>query len=163
MAEENATETITQPIAVEEKIETTEDLEAKVSELEAEKNRLIEEGANYKMAYLKASKKQENFEDESEDARIRRIATEALADSRLAEIAREQDAIIKKALKENKELKLAISNKTNVAAAVGSDVQNTPVTSTQITPEQLNAFKARGWSDKDIERYKNNLRRYATT
>jgi hypothetical protein len=79
----------------------------------------------------------------------------------LAQIAQEQEAIIKKALKENKELKLANLNKTKVPpASVGSHNESIPATDTSITPEQMSAFKARGWSDKDIERYKKNLRKY---
>jgi len=142
----------------------TEDLEAKNTALEAEKARLIEEAANYKMAYLKEKKKKENFDDdeeESADEKMRRIARETLADSRLAEIATEQDAIIKKALKENKELKLANMNKpATVSAGMGSSSEGPKVQDTLVTPEQLAAFKARGWSDKDIERYKKNLQKF---
>ncbi len=140
-----------------------DDLEAKNVALEAEKAKLTEESANYKMAYLKEKSKHKATDDgeETEDQRIRRITQETLADSRLAEIAQEQDAIIKKALKENKELKLAQLNKTNTPSAIiGSHSESVAVKDTVITPEQLNAFKARGWSDKDIERYKKNLSRF---
>lgn len=163
MAEEVTTIEKVVPPIVPEQNEVEVDLEAEVSKLQAEKNRLIEESANYRVAYLKEKKKKENFDDEieeTEDEKIRRIAAETVADSRIAEIAREQDVIIKKALKENRELKLAVSNKTPVAAAVGAHTENSPVVSTSVTPEQLTAFKAKGWSDKDIERYKKNLKRY---
>lgn len=139
-----------------------EDYEAKMKVLEAEKARLIEEGANYKVAYLKEkSKNKEDYVDDDEEERIRRITRETLADSELARIAQEQDSLIKKALKENTELKLAVLNKTNTPpAAVGTHSEATPVTDTLVTPEQISAFKARGWTEKDIERYKNNLRKY---
>lgn len=143
---------------------TQDDLEAKNAALEAEKARLIEERENYRLAFLKEkSKKEDVVHDEDEDERMRRIAQETLADSRIAEIAREQDAIIQKALKENKELKLAQLNKSvaSPAAALGSHSEATQVQDTSITPEQLNAFKARGWSEKDIERYRKNLARYS--
>jgi lysozyme family protein len=157
----------TEPAAVQTDTITVDsgDYESRISTLEAEKNRLIEESANWKMAAMKAKSKQVDFSDENEsdDDRMRRIATEAVANSRLAEITREQEAIIKKALRENSELKLAISNKTGVSASTGSHTESVPVVGTQITPEQLTAFKAKGWSDKDIERYKKNLRRYAGT
>ena len=137
------------------------DAEAKIAELEKEKNRVIEEAANYKMAYLKEKKKNERDEaelEESEDDRMRRIANETLANSRLAEIAREQDAIIKQALKENKELKLAQMNKiSGTPTAVGSHTETKTVPDTLVTEEQLAAFRARGWDDKKIERYKKNL------
>ncbi len=139
----------------------TEDLEAKVSTLEAEKARLIEESANWKLAALQAKqRRKEGLEPEDDDEKLRRITREEIANSRLAEITKEQDAIIKKALKENKELKLANINKTNIPpAAIGTHSESRAVTDTLVTPEQLLAFKARGWTDKDIERYKKNLQR----
>ncbi len=65
-----------------------EDYQARIAQLEVEKE-------NYRQAYLKADGKRKDAPvDEGEDDRMRRIAQETLADSRLAEIAREQDAII---------------------------------------------------------------------
>lgn len=140
---------------------TEEDLEAKVLALEAEQARLIEREANYKMAYLKEkSKKTEIFEDENDEDKFRRIAREELSNSRLAQIDREKDETIKKALKENKELKLAQLNRTGTPpAAVGTHTEGYQVRDTLVTPEQMTAFKARGWSDKDIEKYKRNLQK----
>lgn len=138
-----------------------DDLEEKVNTLEAEKARLIEENANWKLAALKnkGKIKDENL-DEDEEEKMQRIANEAIANSRLAQITREQDVIIKKALKENKELKLAqINRTTNPPAAMGGHSETQQVADTLVTQEQLNAFKARGWSDKDIARYKKNLGR----
>jgi len=137
-----------------------DDSTAKIASLEAEKAKLIEEAANWKVAALKA-KKEGNEPDE--DERMERIARKALADSRLAEIAREQDAIIQKALKENKELKLAALNSKNKTpnAAIGNHTETQEVQDTIVTPDQMAAFKARGWDDKKIERYKKNLVRYA--
>lgn len=137
-----------------------DDNEAKIAALEAEKAKLIEESANYKLGMLKAKAKNED-PDEDEDQKIDRKVQEAISNSRLVEIAREQDTIIQKALKENKELKLARLNKTEPAAAVGIHSESIPVRDTQVTPDQMAAFKARGWTDKDIERYKKNLQRYA--
>ena len=156
MADEvRATETKEEPIATPAEVE---DLGAKVEALEAEKAKLIEEGANYKLAYLKEhNKNRQTPEDEDEEAKIRRIAQETLANSRLAEIAREQDALIKKALKENKELKLAVANKADIPVSTTTHSEGQPEKDTLVTAEQLAAFKARGWTDKDIERYKRNL------
>lgn len=145
---------------------TIEDLEAKNQALEAEKARLISDRDNYKVALLKEkSKKVENLEDESDDDRIRRISREELANSRLAEIAQEQDVIITKALKENKELKLAQLNKTTTPpAGMGTHTESIKPTDTSITAEQLAYFKApkpqgMGWTDTEIESYKKNSRR----
>ncbi len=158
--EEKTTEASTQPIVVEEKKEVSES-ETKIAELEQEKATILEREANYRMAYLKEKKKnEESYSDETDEERIRRITREELANERLTAIDSEKEALLKKTLRENSELKLAIQNKTGVSAS-GSTTESVPVTGTQITPEQLNAFKAKGWSDKDIERYKKNLRRYA--
>lgn len=147
-----ATETTGEPAPA---IAPEENLEDKVIALEAEKAKLMEEKENYRKAYLKS---EENLPDEGDD-RVRQIAREELANSRLLEIAREQDGIIQKALKENKELKLAQLNRKEPSAVVGAHSESMPVADTSITPEQSAYFKSRNWSDKDIERYKQNLRK----
>ncbi len=140
-----------------------DDKEAKIATLESEKAQLTEEMSNWKMAALKAkSKAKEEGNEPDEDERMAIIARKTLAESRLAEIAREQDTIIQKALKENKELKLAMMNKNREpGAAIGGHSEAPSVQDTLITPDQMAAFKARGWDDKKIERYKRNFVRYA--
>ncbi len=139
-------------------LDESEDLEAKIASLEVEKS-------NYKMAYLKEKSKKasviEDEIDESDDDKISRKVREEIANSRLTQIALEQDTLIKKALKENKELKLAQLNRTGTPpATVGTHQESQPVRDTIVTPDQMSAFKAKGWSDKDIERYKKNLQKY---
>ncbi len=166
METQKATETNAPAIAPKEEtkvtVSTQDDLEAKFLASEAEKKALQDKADNYQKAYLKERRKNkgETVDDEDEEDKFRRIAEETLANSRLAEIAREQDEIIKKALKENKELKLAQMNRTsNTPTALGTHTEGQPVTDTSITPEQLTYFKSRNWSDKDIEAYKKNARR----
>ncbi len=165
--EENTSVNTTVPAEVQEEVTPTltpaEDLEARFQELEDQKNKAIEEAANWKVAALKAKKKDDPVEEESEDEKMRRIAREELKGSQVVEIVREQDALIQKAFKENKELKLAYTNKSSATppAAMGSHSENTPVRDTMVTPEMMTAFKARGWTDKDIERFKKNYNRYA--
>lgn len=152
---ETATETIAETIAPQETtLEPEQDYEAQIVKLEDEKE-------NYRKAYLKeASKNKDPDANESEDDRIRRIAREVAADTRIAEIDKEKDALFAKTLKENKELKLAQMNKTGAPpAAVGTHAEGQPVRDTLVTPEQLAHFKSKGWSDQDIERYKKNLQR----
>ena len=159
MEEKNqATETNAEKIATQEadKVTLNEDLESRNAVLEAEKSKLLEESTNYKAAYLKERAKSS---DDGDEERLRRIAREELSNSRLAEIAREQDVIIKKALRENKELKLAQLNKTDVSLSVGAHSEGQPVKDTMITPDQMANFKSMGKSDKWIENYKKNLMR----
>lgn len=144
--------------------EEVDDIESKLAQLEAEKNKAIEEAANYRLAFLKEkNKKQEDysFQDESEEEKIARLVKEEVAKQKIAQLESEKEQLLQKVIKENKELKLSNLNKTNVPPAiVGGHSEGTPVRSTTITPEQASAFKARGWSDKDIERYKQNLKRF---
>lgn len=139
----------------------TEDMETRFKKLE-------EERENYKAAFLKEKTKNKSSEhlDEDEDEKINRKVTEALANSRLAEIAREQDAIVQRTLKRNKELELALLNKNSAgpATATGTHSESRSVQDTSVTPEQLAYFKAPkpqglGWTDKEIERYKKNSQR----
>ncbi len=110
-----------------------------------------------------AAKKNEVLVDEDDDDRLRRIAREELANSKIMEITREQDELLQRAVKENKELKLAQLNKTTAPlAGIGVHSEGIPVTDTSVTPEQMAYFKTTlGWSDKEIERYKLNLRKKA--
>ncbi len=141
------------------------DVEARIAQLEADKAKAIEEAANYKLAFLKQKGKKPSEvilpEDETEEERIRRIVREENATKQIAAIDAEKEALLAKAVKENKELKLALQNKGNLPASDTSHNQTIKVPDTQITPEQLAAFKARGWTDKDIERYKVNLAKRA--
>ncbi len=138
-----------------------DDAQTRIAALEAEKAKLMEEGANWKVAALKYKKDAKEDVVPDEDDKMRQIVKQEIAESRVAEIMREQDAIIQQALKENKELKLARSKPNDPPAAFGSHSESVPVRDTVVSAEQLNAFKSRGWTDKDIERYKKNLNRYS--
>ncbi len=161
--EEKATEQ-EQPIATATEgtvVPSTDDAEARVAALEAEKAALIEESANYKLAYLKEKKKKEEVDlEENDEERTRRIAREEVANSKISQIDSEKEALLKKIAKENSELKLALQNKTTTPpASIGSHSEGIAPQDTTITPEQMAAFKARGWTEKDIERYKKNLQK----
>lgn len=152
---DTATEANAETIATQE-VQLEDDLSQKYAKLEEEKN-------NYKQAYLKEAAKNKEQKEAiapADEDKIQKIVSEALANSRLADIAREQDDIIQRALKENKELKLAQLNKaTAPIAAVGAHSESAPVMDTSITTDQAAALKARGFTDKMIEAYKANLRK----
>lgn len=155
----------TTPAAAPEKVETStttiEDIETKVLALEADKARLIEEAANWKVAALKYKSKTEVDPDETEEEKIRRVTHEELSKKEIAHIEAQKDQLLKQLAKENKELKLANLNKTVIPPqSIGIHSEGQPVKDTLITQEQLLAFKAKGWTDKDIERYKKNLQKY---
>ncbi len=156
MEENKTTKEETQTVVTEQKTEE----QLKIESLEAEKVKLISDNANYKVALMKRDKKENIDPEETEDEKIRRIAREVSMETRISEIDKEKETLIQKTLKENGELKLALKNKTGTSTATATSTETTKVQDTSITPEQLSAFKARGWTDKDIERYKKNLNRY---
>lgn len=148
--------------------ETTEGETAKrIAELEAENQKLASERDNYKEGMLKAKGKisgegSSESTEETEDERVRRIVREEEINKDIAKNNAEKDALLKKVLRENEELKLASMNRNQTSTATGSSTENTGgiVKSTIITPEQENYFRnTLKWSDKDIERYKHNLRK----
>lgn len=158
---QKATETNASAIAPKEVVTATlptnEDAEARYKALEEEKE-------NYKKAYLKLKEKKQlkdGDDDLPEDTeeKMRRIAEEALVNSKLAETAREQEALIQTVLKENKELKLAQLSKTTApSATIGTHSEATPVKDGAITAEQEKYFReVLKWSDKDFARYRKNL------
>lgn len=153
-----ATEADAETIAPQENPEQ-DDAEARIAALEAEKAAILERESNYKQAYLKEFEKNRQIPaDESDEDRIRRITREELAAKEVVAIDTEKEELLKKLAKENKELKLAQMNKTGAPpASVGTHSEGTPVTDTLVTPDQMAEFKKRGWSDQDIERYKQNL------
>lgn len=161
MSEETkAVETTVQTAATEQTVTPTGtegDAEARIAALEIERN-------NYKIALNKekSKKKPDDFvDDEDEDDRIQRIVDARIASSKIAQIDAEKEAIYQKAIRENKELKLAQLNKTTTPpATMGTHSESIAVTDTLVTPDQMAIFKAKGWSDKDIERYKKNLNKY---
>lgn len=157
MPEVKATETDAQTIApAATPAPVVDDAETRYKALEEEKE-------NYRKAYLISESKRKAGEDSEPegDEKMEAVARKVLADSRLAEIAREQQTIIDKTLKENRELKLAQLNRKEPAAAMGSSSESIPVKDTLLTTDQAGALKAKGWTDKDIERYKKNLQRNA--
>lgn len=135
--------------------------EAYIAQLEDQRNKAIEEAANYKLGMLKAKGKAlEDYGDETEDERIARIVSEKLAETKIAQIDQAKEDYYKKLARENAELKLAQLNKTNLPpASIGTHSESIGVSDTLVTPEQIAAFKARGWTDKDIEKYKRNYQR----
>lgn len=136
--------------------------QAKIAALEAEKAAVLEREANYKLAYLKEKRKNEQSTDypETEDEKIRRITREELAQREITRIDTEKEALYQKAINDVKELKRVIQNKPPTASTGGGGSTEHPIViSSIVTAEQIAAFKARGWTDKDIERYKQNLQK----
>lgn len=143
------------------------DYEAQNSALIEELARVEKEKENYKRAALKAKGKlpqPSSYEEEEEpsdlEALIEKKVEEKLILSRETQIRRQQEELIKKALKENKELKLALQAKSQISnTSIGaSGSSSSPAPSDGVlTKEQIQLFKQQGWDDTKIQRLKDNL------
>lgn len=132
-----------------------------LAEKEAELQKAQEERDNYRRGMLKAKGKvqEETFsEEESDEDKMRRIAREEALSIREQMIQREKDDLIKKALKENSELKIALKNKAQLTPASGASADSSPdVKDTYWSPEQIASLKAMG---VDPEKVKGNVQKY---
>lgn len=142
--------------------ESASEAEAKIAALETEKAKLLAERDNYKTAYLKEVKKDSSGNpEETDEERTRRIVREESTSSRISQIDKEKEDLFQKTIKENKELKTALSNKPGVPASTAASTEATAsVVNTLVTPDQLKYFKETlKWSDKDVERYKKSIQK----
>jgi hypothetical protein len=138
MAEEN--EVITQEASTEAGKEAEketvalEDYEAVVVALtQAESDR-----DNYRKGLLKAKGKlPDEQSDEGDDDKMRRIVAEELAKTQVFQLQAKKDEIVKKALKENKELKVALKNRTQIANNAGGASQAEAEVKVESLPKDL--------------------------
>lgn len=126
-------------------IQTEIDWEAKYLETQANLDKVAAERENYKKGMLKAKGKSDD-DDESDDEKIERIVNEKLQGSTEARLLQEKDDIAKRALQENKELKVALKNRAQIgsSATQGGGQSTTDVKTDFWTSEQLAFFKKRG-------------------
>lgn len=137
-----------------------------IATLEDENKRLTTERENYRGAYLKASSKLKDKNiapDEQatyDDERLNRAIDARLADSQLMANQQKMTDLVKKMARENQELKVAATNKAPQTSTTTSGTSMlVPDTNRGISPETLELFKKRGWTDKMIEKFKENLKK----
>jgi hypothetical protein len=132
-----------QPIKVDEV-----DYEAVLKSKDEEIAKISAERENYKKGLLKAKGKIADDDGDGQpdlEELVDRKVTERLLDTQLAKAQQEKDALITKLLKENKEAKVALQNKSQISnSAVGGSDQTVDVKVEQWTAEQLNYFKQNG-------------------
>jgi hypothetical protein len=124
------------------------DYEAELAKTNAELARVRLERENYRLGMLKAKGKLpddgSNGDDVSDmDALIDQKIAERLASSTEARIQMEQTALIAKIAKENKELKVALQNKSQVATApAGGSGEGSSVKDSFFTGDQIRNLEA---------------------
>jgi len=106
-------------------LEAENDLLAKYEALQKENEKIAADRDNYRKGLLSLKKAKKNTDEEDQDdeepntdieALIDRKVTEKLLNTEEYRIKKEQELITQKALKENKELKLALKTKSSVAS-----------------------------------------------
>lgn len=141
------------------------DFESVLLKKDAEISEIRKEKENYRRAYLKRAKTDELPEDdlssgESLDTKIDRAVQEKLLASKEAQAVAEKDALISSMAKRNKELTLALKNRTQINDGTGTGSNQEMPESRKdniLSDDQIKDLKSRGWDDKKIETYKKNL------
>jgi hypothetical protein len=143
-------ETTETPLATDEPVIAQEDdsVLAEFAKIEADNIKLQEERDNYRKAYLKKAKgeaEEPDFEDESEDERIRRIFREEQFNSKEAENQRKKDELNQKIIKENEELRKALANRSQInSSSQGSNMDKPEVKgNSMFSPDQEAELRAR--------------------
>lgn len=173
--EEQESAKTTEPAEVQEQVvettpvvETT-DYEAEIAAKDAEIERLngvvSDKDAGLKK-YKDIAKGKSDWSDDTDETltpeKYREIAREeaekALALSGLAQANKEKDDLVKKALRDNKELRTALQNRPNTVAQ-GAAADNTPASTADIIPAaKLAELKAQGWTDAKLDKLRANIK-----
>ena len=143
--------------------ETTEvDYEKLLADKDTELNIVREKKEQYRKGLLKAKGKLPEDDDleESLDDKVSRLVKEQILSTRESQVQAEKDALVTTLAKKNKELTLALKNRSQVTdtSASGSNQDKPDVkVDSFFSKEQISSFKAKGWSDKKIEDLKQNM------
>ncbi len=122
---------------------------------DAELAKVRGERDNYKKGMLKAKGKlpEEDLDEElSSEDKMRQIVREEMLDTKEAQLSEEKDAIIKKALKENKEMKLALA--TGSSSNVSGSNQEKPVFETGSDKKNDALLNRFGGDQTKVDRFK---------
>lgn len=115
---------------------------------------------NYRKGMLKAKGKISEPEDVENDLEtvVRRVVQENLLSSKEAQIKNELEETLRKTARENRELKLALANRSQLKSLVSiSGDATVDVPDNILSPAQLDELKAAKWSDSKIALLKKNM------
>ena len=150
-----AVETTPQPAAP---VDMTVDYAKIIADKDAELANLAKDRDNYKKGLLIAKGKlpaEDPLITEQPDVAtlVQEEVQKALFSTREAQLRAEKEAILQKALLENKELKTALANKTGISTTPSGTSSDSQVTTTQyFSNEQIAELKARGLTDEMIKK-----------
>jgi hypothetical protein len=150
-----AVETTPQPAAP---VDMSVDYVKMLADKDAELASLAKDRDNYKKGLLIAKGKlpaEDPVIPEQPDVAtlVQEEVQKALFSTREAQLRAEKDALLQKALNENKELKTALANKTGISTTPSGTSSDSAVTTTQyFSNEQIAELKARGLTDEMIKK-----------
>ncbi len=156
-----------QPEQVTAPIVTEVDYEAELAKKDAEISKIAIERENYRKGLLKAKGKIPEEDDNSSneedlDAKIDRKVQEKLLATKEAQALAEKDVLVTSLAKKNKELTLALKNRGQISSTTGQGSNQDkpePKTDNILSNEQLSALRSKGWDDKKIDLFKQNMKR----
>lgn len=142
------------------------DYQAELAAKDAELVKVREEKENYRKGMLKAKGKPADSGKGAQDGelsleeKIAEAVKAQMLDSAEVRIQREKDEVSAKILKENRELRLAMANKSQISnGSVGASSETTIESKAGqfFSDAQLADLKKRGFDDKKIEMLKKNI------
>ncbi len=143
-----------------------DDLAAQIIAKDAEIKKIAEERDNYKAGLLKAKGKNgsepadDDHQPDDLDSKIQKAVQETLYSEKEKRLQAEKDALFQQALKENREMKVALGNKQGISTTGDGGSSDTKTTTPQFfSDEQIRDLKARGWDDAKIKKAAENMRR----
>lgn len=129
--------------------DSQDDLELQLAATEEALKQSLSERDNYKRGLLKAKGKVQeesvdDVPDEKLEAIIDRKVQERLYDTKVVELQRQKDTLLNKAVKENKELKIALKNRSQIQnASTGTSADLSETKSPFFSQEQLAEIERR--------------------
>ncbi len=142
---------------------TTEEVDyaAEYEKLLAENVKIASDRDNYRTGLLKAKGKIPNDDEGELEERIAARVEEKFLSAKQAEIEAKKDEIVKNLARKNKELTLALKNNSKSSTGMTVGTEGQAVHTSSLSPEQLANLKGRGWDDKKIKAFEQNLKKRA--
>jgi hypothetical protein len=138
-------------------------LEAAVESLLEVNKKLIEERDNYRTGLLKAKGKVSDEDEGDElslDEKINRAVEERLQSAELLKVRANAEEVLKKVLQENRELKVALKNRSQSTAVSGGSTDKPSPQVSVLSPEQKAELKRKNpkvWTDEKLKQLEASL------
>ena len=137
--------------------------EEKIAKLAKERDMFRTGMFKYKNILKSESSEEEEDLEQTSEEKMRQIVKEELAESELAKAVYEKETIIQKALKENKELKTALGNRSQLSNLPGGSSQESADVKKEFFTEEQKSYFAKREKELgvkiDLDKAAENLRK----